>query len=68
MKLDVTDAPDSGGSMVDIIRAVKIGLDRKIAGPLVSASAYTFKHPPIQMPYEEAEKRMLDFADGKLPR
>ncbi len=68
LKLDVTDAPDSGGSMVDIIRAVKIGLDRKIAGPLVSASAYTFKHPPIQMPYEEAEKRMLDFADGKLPR
>ncbi|WP_449462944.1 inositol-3-phosphate synthase [Tardisphaera miroshnichenkoae] len=68
LKLSVTDAPDSGGSMVDAIRAVKIALDRKVAGALVSASAYTFKHPPVQMPYEEAEKRLLDFAEGRAPR
>ncbi|MFP3220475.1 MAG: inositol-3-phosphate synthase [Candidatus Marsarchaeota archaeon] len=68
LKLDVTDAPDSGGSMVDAIRAVKVALDRGVAGPLVSASAYTFKHPPVQMPYDEAERKLLDFVEGKLPR
>jgi len=37
------------GVVIDVIRAVKIALDRGIAGPLISMSAYAFKHPPIQV-------------------
>jgi len=68
LKLSVIDSPDSGGVMVDVIRGIKVALDRKIGGPLLSVSAYSFKHPPEQMPYKEAEERMLAFFDGKLPR
>src|SRR6478735_9736996 len=37
-KLDVWDSPNSAGVIIDAIRAAKIGLDRGIGGPLVSAS------------------------------
>src|SRR5207245_9448258 len=47
LKLAVEDAPDSAGVVVDAIRAVKIGLDRGIAGLLTSISSYSFKHPHV---------------------
>ncbi|MHA1595997.1 MAG: inositol-3-phosphate synthase, partial [Candidatus Baldrarchaeia archaeon] len=49
-KLTVQDGPNSGGVMIDVIRAVKLALDRGVAGPLISISAYAFKHPPVQVP------------------
>lgn len=68
LKLHVIDAFDSAGVMIDAIRATKLALDRGIGGPLVSASAYCFKHPPVQMPYEEAKKEFLAFTEGKKER
>ncbi|MGA1974754.1 MAG: inositol-3-phosphate synthase [Conexivisphaerales archaeon] len=67
-KLHVIDAPDSGGVMIDAIRGTKIALDRGISGPLTSLSAYCFKHPPIQMPYEDAKRLFLEFVEGKRDR
>lgn len=64
-KLHVVDAPDSGGVMIDAIRGTKIALQRAISGPLVSLSSYCFKHPPLQLPYEEARRRFLEFVEGK---
>ncbi len=49
-KLEVWDSPNSAGIIIDAIRAAKIALDRGIAGPLLSASAYLMKSPPQQMP------------------
>ncbi len=67
-KLHVIDAPDSGGVMIDAIRGTKLALGRGTAGPLTSLSAYCFKHPPVQMPYEEAKRAFLEFIDDKRER
>jgi myo-inositol-1-phosphate synthase len=64
VKLDVWDAPNSAGVIIDAIRAVKIALDRGVSGPLTSISAYAFKHPPEHMSYEEAKRRVKEFVQG----
>lgn len=68
VKLDVTDSPNSAGIVVDAIRATKLGLDRGVRGPLTSISAYAFKHPPIQAPYEVAKQWVEEFIQGKRER
>jgi len=54
--------------MIDAICVTKVTLERNIAGPLTSISAYCFKHPPIQMTYEKAKYEFLEFIDGKKER
>ncbi len=65
LKLHVVDAFDSAGVMVDAIRGTKLALERNIHGSLKSLSAYCFKHPPVQMPYQEAKSRFEEFIQGK---
>jgi myo-inositol-1-phosphate synthase len=65
LKLHVIDAFDSAGVMIDAIRGVKVALDRNISGSLISLSAYCFKHPPVQMPYQDAKERFEQFIEGK---
>jgi myo-inositol-1-phosphate synthase len=68
VKLEVEDSPNSAGVVIDIIRAVKLALDRKIAGQLLSISAYAFKHPPIQVPDSSAKQAVEEFIQGKRER
>ena len=68
VKLSVEDSPNSAGVMVDVIRAMKIALDRGISGPLISISAYAFKHPPIQVPDYVARRWVEEFIEGKRER
>jgi myo-inositol-1-phosphate synthase len=68
VKLDVWDSPNSGGVVIDVIRAAKIAMDRGISGPLIGPSAFAFKHPPEQMPYGIAKKRFEEFIEGKRER
>jgi myo-inositol-1-phosphate synthase len=68
VKLEVEDSPNSAGVVIDIIRAVKIALDRKIAGQLLSISSYAFKHPPIQVPDPVAKQSVEDYIQGKRQR
>lgn len=68
LKLDVIDSPDSAGIVIDAIRATKLARDRGISGPLTSISAYAFKHPPIQTPYEVARNWVEEFIQGKRER
>jgi len=68
IKLEVLDSPNSAGIVIDAIRATKIGIDRGISGPLTSISAYAFKHPPKQVPYEEAKRWVNEFIQGKRER
>ena len=68
VKLEVEDSPNSAGVVIDIIRAVKLALDRKIAGQLLSISAYAFKHPPIQIPDSSAKQAVEEFIQGKRKR
>ena len=68
VKLEVEDSPNSAGVVIDIIRAVKLALDRKIAGQLLSISSYAFKHPPIQVPDPLAKQSVEEFIQGKRER
>ena len=67
-KLEVEDSPNSAGVVIDVVRAVKLGLDRGIRGPLTSISSYAFKHPPIQVPDDVARQWVEDFIAGKRER
>ena len=52
-KLEVWDSPNSAGIIIDAIRAAKIAKDRGIGGPIISASSYLMKSPPVQLPDDE---------------
>jgi len=64
-KLEVEDSPNSAGVVIDVIRAVKLALDRGISGPLVSISSYAFKHPPVQVEDYIARSWVEEFIQGK---
>jgi myo-inositol-1-phosphate synthase len=68
VKLEVEDSPTSAGVVIDLIRAAKIALDRKIAGALLSMPSYAFKHPPIQVPDPQARQWTEDWIAGKRER
>jgi len=65
VKLEVEDSPNSAGVVIDVIRAVKIALDRKIGGALTSISSYAFKHPPVQVADNIAKQWVEDYIKGK---
>jgi len=67
-KLEVEDSPNSAGVVIDVIRAIKIALDRRISGPLTSISSYAFKHPPVQVPDDTAHQWVEDYITGKRER
>ncbi|MEY3696620.1 MAG: hypothetical protein RJA41_270 [Actinomycetota bacterium] len=67
-KLEVWDSPNSAGVIIDAIRACKIALDRKIGGPILSASSYFMKSPPIQYTDDAAKQAVEDFITGKVER
>ena len=68
LRLSVEDSPNSAGSAIDAIRCCKLALDRGIGGPLISISAYTMKHPPIQYPDDVAREMVKEFIQGKRER
>jgi len=67
-KLEVEDSPNSAGMVIDVLRAVKIALDRRVSGPLTSISSYAFKHPPIQVEDQTARRWVEEFIQGKRER
>ena len=60
-KLEVWDSPNSAGIVIDAIRAAKIALDRGIGGPLLAASGYFMKSPPVQYTDPEAHAAVEAF-------
>lgn len=68
LRLSVEDSPNSGGSVIDAIRCCKLGLDRKVSGPLLSISSYTMKHPPQQFPDFVAKEMVEDYIKGERER
>src|SRR5690242_13892284 len=63
-KLEVWDSPNSAGIIIDAIRAAKIAKDRGIGGPIISASSYLMKSPPVQLPDDEGRARVEAFIRG----
>ena len=67
-KLEVWDSPNSAGVIIDAVRAARIGLDRGVAGPLLSASSYFMKSPPEQYGDDVCRERVEDFIAGRIDR
>ncbi|MFX1375552.1 MAG: inositol-3-phosphate synthase [Promethearchaeota archaeon] len=69
VKLRVEDSPNSAGVILDIIRVMKLALERGISGRLESISSFSFKHPHIQPPSDViAKKWVKEFIEGKRER
>jgi len=67
-KLEVWDSPNSAGVIIDALRCAKIALDRGIGGPLLSASSYFMKSPPVQYFDDEARDAVEKFINGEVDR
>jgi myo-inositol-1-phosphate synthase len=67
-KLEVWDSPNSAGIIIDAVRAAKVALDRGIGGPILSASSYLMKSPPVQRPDEEGRASVEAFIRGEVQR
>ena len=64
LRLSVEDSPNSAGVAIDMIRCAKLALERRLAGPVIPAAAYFCKHPPRQMPDDEAHAAVEAFIAG----
>ncbi|MDO8733342.1 MAG: inositol-3-phosphate synthase [Actinomycetota bacterium] len=67
-KLEVWDSPNSAGVIIDAVRAAMIAKDRGIGGPILSASSYFMKSPPVQYSDSEAHIAVEDFIAGTIER
>jgi myo-inositol-1-phosphate synthase len=67
-KLEVWDSPNSAGIIIDAVRAAKIALDRGVGGPILSASTYLMKSPPVQMPDDQGRAQLEKFIAGEVAR
>ncbi len=67
-KLEVWDSPNSAGIIIDAIRAAKIAKDRGVGGPILSASSYLMKSPPVQRPDDQGRASVEAFIRGDVER
>jgi myo-inositol-1-phosphate synthase len=65
IRLCTLDAPNAGSVLFDVIRAMKMALERKATGALESVSAYAFKNPPRIAPLITANQWFQEFIEGK---
>jgi len=68
LRLDVDDKANSAGIVIDAIRLAKLALNRRVGGPLISASAYLMKHPSQQFKDDKAKEMVEEFISGKRKR
>jgi myo-inositol-1-phosphate synthase len=61
LKFSTVDAPNAGSVLFDVVRAVKLALDKKEKGAVNAVCAYGFKHPPKMLPLEKAEEEFKKF-------
>jgi len=64
VRLEVWDSPNSAGVVIDALRCCKIALDRGVGGPILPASAYFMKSPPVQVEDTRARQELEAFIIG----
>ncbi len=63
MKLSTEDAPNSGAVLIDVIRGLKIALDKGKGGIIEEICGYGFKRPPKRLLMPEAYKVFREFTE-----
>jgi len=66
--MQVQDAYNSAGVLVDMIRIAMIGKKRCIGGVLHSACSFFNKKPPLQLSDETAKRQLVEFIEGTRER
>ncbi len=61
LKLSTVDAPNAGSVLFDVVRAMKIALQRGLKGSIEPICVYAFKRPREHVPLETAEKMFAEF-------
>lgn len=61
LKFCTVDAPNAGSVLFDILRAMKLALNKKRKGIIEEICAYGFKHPPKMLPLETSEENFKLF-------
>jgi myo-inositol-1-phosphate synthase len=61
LRLSVEDSPNSAGVVIDAIRCCKLALERGEGGVLDGPASYFCKHPPRQLPDDEAYRMTEQF-------
>ena len=61
LKFSTVDAPNAGSVLFDIVRAMKLALDKKLKGAILPVCAFAFKRPPQLLPLETAEELFTSF-------
>lgn len=65
IRLETSDGPNAGAVLFDVVRAVKLAMDRGVTGPVEAVSAYAFKMPPRRIDLREAIRQFEDFIAEK---
>jgi len=65
IRLSTIDAPNAGSILLDVIRGVKIALEKKDSGHILPISAYAFKHPAKILPLLEADDLFEEYTGSK---
>jgi myo-inositol-1-phosphate synthase len=61
LKFSTVDAPNAGSVLFDVVRAMKMALNKKLKGAIAPVCAYAFKRPPQLLPLETVEKMFERF-------
>jgi myo-inositol-1-phosphate synthase len=64
LRLSVEDSPNSAGVAIDLIRCARLAKDRGLAGAIHPAASAFCKHPPRQVPDDEAFRDLEKFIRG----
>jgi myo-inositol-1-phosphate synthase len=64
LRLSVEDSPNSAGVAIDLIRCARVAKDRGMAGTIHPAASAFCKHPPRQLPDDEAFVQLEQFIRG----
>ena len=64
LRLSVEDSPNSAGVAIDLIRCARLAKDRGLGGPIHPAAACFCKHPPEQLPDDQAHDALERFIHG----
>ncbi len=69
LMIDITvkslDGPNGAATLMDVVRAVKIAINRAVAGPLLSVCAYGFKLSTVFVSEHEAGLWFEEFIEGR---
>jgi myo-inositol-1-phosphate synthase len=64
VRLSTEDAPNAGAVLLDVIRGLKLALDRGLGGPIGALCSYAFKKPPERLGLVEAYRHFKDYAEA----